>query len=93
MEDDNPLRIFPPQLLTSKDVGHGVAFRNHSGSVEDNVMPKALNDLHSSQSQLLNMSITCLDVEEVLTEVVNNMFIAFIIVLYWHHNNGTRGYN
>lgn len=32
-------------------------------------------------------------VEEIVTDVINNMFIAFIIVLYQYHGDGTRGHN
>jgi len=85
------LEYFPPQQLTSQDVGHGVAFENHSGSTKENVMSKALNSMYNSQIQLLNMSITCLSVEEITTEVVNNMFVTFVIILYQHHSDGTRG--
>jgi len=34
--------------------------------------------------------ITCLGVEEIATEVAKNMFMAFIIILYQHHSDGTR---
>ena len=56
-------------------------------------MLKALNSLYGSQSQLLDLSITHFGVEEIVTKVVNNMFIAFFIVLYQHHGDSTRGCN
>ena len=56
-------------------------------------MPKALNSPYGSQSQLLDVSIMRLSVKEIVIEVINNMFSAFVIVLYQQHGDSTRGYN
>ena len=63
----------------SQNISHGVAIGNHGCSMEENIMPKVLNN---SQSQFIDMSIMGLSIEEIAAKVINDMFMTFIVVLH-----------
>jgi len=74
----------------SQNISHGVAIGNQGCNAEENITLKVFNILNIIESQFLNMSITGINIEEIATNVINDMFMTFVIVLYRYHRNNVR---
>ena len=53
-------------------------------------MAKTLDSLNNSQCQFLDMCVTCFGIDKIAAQVINDVLVTIVIVLYQNHGNSAK---